>query len=196
MQKLIKKELMRKSFHILGITIPIMYILFGKDLTILYLSILLIIFILIEFIRIRVPILFPLYRVSEEIARSFEKTALASYMYFCVASLIIVFFLSITSVIIGITSALIGDTISAISGVLLGKYKIKNKTIEGSLLGMLAVIIISYILSSLLFSNIIIIPIILGISFFIFDIIDFKFDDNFILPLGMSLICNLLEVIL
>jgi dolichol kinase len=61
---------------------------------------------------------------------------------------------------------------------------------------MLAVIIISYILSSLLFSNIIIIPIILGISFFIFDIIDFKFDDNFILPLGMSLICNLLEVIL
>ncbi len=196
MQKIIKKELMRKSFHILGMTIPIMYILFGKDLTILYLSILLIIFILIEFIRIRVPILFPLYRISEEVTRSFEKTALASYIYFCVASLIIVFFLSINSVIIGITSALIGDTISAIGGIVLGKHKIKNKTIEGSILGMLTVIIISYVLSSLLFNNITIIPIILGMSFFIFDIVDFKFDDNFILPLGMSLVYNLLEVIL
>ncbi|MCC6012872.1 MAG: hypothetical protein LM593_00675 [Candidatus Verstraetearchaeota archaeon] len=197
MQKAIKKELVRKTFHILGVLVPIIYVLFGKDLTIFYLSILLLIFIFLEFIRIRAPILFPLNRISGEIIRSFEKTALASYIYFCVAALIIVFFFSRNSIIIGITSALIGDAISAISGIALGKHRIKNKTIEGSFLGMITVTFISYILLNLLLSiHVITTPILLGISFFIFDIVDFKFDDNFILPLGMSLVYNLLEVTL
>ncbi|MCX8169552.1 MAG: hypothetical protein N3D72_00505, partial [Candidatus Methanomethyliaceae archaeon] len=87
MREDLKRELLRKSLHIIGITIPIVYLILGKDFTILYISLLIISSIFIEFLRIRAPILFPINKAIESISRKYEKTALASYVYFFMAAL-------------------------------------------------------------------------------------------------------------
>lgn len=191
MREDLKKELLRKSLHIVGISIPIVYLLFGRDFTIFYISLLIIFSIFIELLRIRAPILFPINKVIESISRKYEKTALASYVYFLMAALIVTFLLSMKATIIGLTTALLGDAMAAILGRTIGKYSIKNKTLEGNLIGMMTVIITSFFLTKNL-----IVSILLGICFSMLDIIDFRFDDNFVLPFGISLIYELLEAIL
>ncbi len=191
MRERFKKEVVRKLLHLTGITIPLVYILFGKNYAIFFTSSLLLVSILLEFIRIRSHTLFPMNKIADMISRHFEKTAVASYVYFCMAALIVVFFMSEKTVIVGLTSALFGDAISAIIGVGIGKRTIKNKTIEGSIAGITTVVMISYLLSEK-----IIISIMLGLGFMIFDLVNFGFDDNFVLPTGMSVIFNLLEGLL
>ncbi|MCS7097562.1 MAG: hypothetical protein NZ922_01070 [Candidatus Methanomethyliaceae archaeon] len=191
MREDLKRELLRKSLHIIGISIPMVYLFFERDFTILYISLLIISSIFIELLRIRAPILFPINKVIEGISRKYEKTALASYVYFFMAALVVTFLFSMEAVIIGLTTALVGDAMAAILGRIIGKHNIRNKTIEGNLTGMITVIVISFPLTKNL-----IISIMLGVCFSILDLIDFRFDDNFVLPFGMSLMYELLEAIL
>lgn len=191
MREKFRKELIRKLFHLTGLTIPLVYTIFGKDYAIFFTSILLLSSIFLEFVRIRAHALFPMNKVADMISRSFEKTALASYVYFCMAALMIVFFMPEKTVIVGLTCALIGDAVSAIVGVGAGKRRIKDKTLEGNMAGFISVVIISYLLSEKLFNSIII-----GAVFALLDIINIGFDDNFVLPIGMCSIFYLIEGIL
>lgn len=191
MRESIKKEILRKSLHIIGITIPVSYLFFGKNFTILYVSLLIIASIFIELLRIRAPVLFPINKVIESISRKYEKTALASYVYFFMAALLVTFFLSMKAVIIGLTSALLSDATAAILGRAFGKHSIRDKTLEGNLTGMVTVVIII-----LLLTNNPLISIAMGFCFSILDLIDFKFDDNFVIPFGMSLVYEFLEMVL
>ncbi|MEM4177939.1 MAG: hypothetical protein QXK55_08400 [Nitrososphaeria archaeon] len=188
MREKFRKELIRKLFHLTGVTVPLVYIMFGKDYAIFYTSSLLLVSIFLEFIRIRAHVLFPMNKLADMISRHFEKTALASYVYFCMAALIVVFFMSERAVLVGITAALLGDAISAVTGVGIGKHNVKNKTLEGNVLGVIAVFFISYLLSKEL-----IISIMLGVVFMVLDLVNIGFDDNFVLPIGISIIFYLLE---
>ncbi|MBC7113741.1 MAG: hypothetical protein H5T34_07020, partial [Candidatus Methanomethyliales bacterium] len=122
MREKFRKELIRKLFHLTGLTVSLVYMSLGKNYAIFYTSILLLSSIFLEFIRIRAHILFPLNKLADMISRHFEKTAVASYVYFCMAALIVVFFLSEKAVVVGLTAALLGDAISAVVGVGVGKY--------------------------------------------------------------------------
>lgn len=188
MRERFRRELIRKLFHLSGISVPLVYALIGKNYAIFYTSSLLLVSIFLEFIRIRVNVLFPLNKLADMISRHFEKTSLASYVYFCMAALIVVFFMPERAVIVGITAALLADAISAVTGVGFGKHKIQNKTVEGSVTGTIAVVIISYFLSKEA-----IVSILLGLVFAVLDLVNIGFDDNFILPFGMSGIFFLLE---
>jgi dolichol kinase len=188
MREKFRKELIRKLFHLTGVTVPLVYVLLGKNYAIFYTSSLLLASIFLEFIRIRAHVLFPLNKLADMISRHFEKTAVASYVYFCMAALIVVFFMSENAVIVGLTAALLGDAISAVVGVGVGKHQVKNKTLEGSASGLTTVVVISYLLSKEL-----VISIMLGLVFMALDIINVGFDDNFVLPVGMSGILYLLE---
>lgn len=190
MRERFRKEVVRKLFHLTGVTIPLFYVLLSKDFAIFYTATLLLASIFLEFIRIRAHILFPMNKILDMISRQFETTAIASYVYFCMAALIIVFFLSESAAIVGLMVALFGDAFSAIIGVRFGKHKIKDKTVEGEIAGIITVFIIAYLLTK----NIII-SIILGFVFMIFDLVNFGFDDNFVLPMSMSVIFNFLEVL-
>ena len=191
MREKFRKELIRKLFHITGLTVPLVYIMLGKNYAIFYASTLLLVSIFLEFIRIRAHVLFPMNKLADMISRHFEKTTLASYVYFCMAALIVVFFMSEKTVVVALTAALLGDAISAVAGIGIGKHKVKGKTIEGGVLGIITVFIISYVLSKEL-----IISIILGIVFMVLDLVNIGFDDNFVLPVGISIIFYLLEGVL
>ncbi|MEM4214373.1 MAG: hypothetical protein QXZ28_04200, partial [Candidatus Methanomethylicaceae archaeon] len=60
MREKFRKELIRKLFHLTGVTVPLVYIMFGKDYAIFYTSSLLLVSIFLEFIRIRAHVLFPM----------------------------------------------------------------------------------------------------------------------------------------
>ena len=82
MKERLKRELMRKTFHMSGVTVPLVYALFGRELAILYTSAALIAFVMLEFVRTRAHSLFPMVKTADLIARQSEKNALAAYVYF------------------------------------------------------------------------------------------------------------------
>jgi len=187
-----KQELVRKTFHLSGITVPIAYLFFGRYAAILYTSAALLAFLLLEFIRIRAHSLFPLVKTADIVQRPKEKTAIAAYVYFCMAAVVSIYFLSMNAVVVGLSAALIGDAAAAVVGVKFGKHKVtSNKSIEGSVAGLITVIMIAYVLNC---NPVVIIA--LGLVFLFFDLIELGIDDNFTTPLVMAVVAQTLGAIL
>jgi dolichol kinase len=192
MKERLKREVMRKSFHMTGVTVPIAYLLFGKDLALLYSSIALLAFVFLEFIRIRVHSLFPLAKTADIIERKWEKNTVAASVYFCVAAVISVFFLDQNAVIVGLTAGLLSDTAAALVGVGWGKHELRpGKTLEGTVAGIIAASLVAFFLNSN-YATVIAI----GLIFLAFDLLDLGVDDNFTTPLAMVLAVHLLEGLL
>jgi dolichol kinase len=192
MQERLRREIYRKALHITGITVPIVYLIFGRDPALLYTSIALLIFLTLEFIRIRANRLFPLERTAEYIQRKGEKNALAAPVYFCVAAIVSIFFFSESAVIVGLTAALLSDTAAALVGTGIGRRQIrKNKTLEGSIAGVVVAMVIALVFNAgfaVMFA--------LGVVFLIFDLVDLGIDDNLTTPLAMVAVVQILEVLL
>ncbi|MDD1764421.1 MAG: hypothetical protein LUQ46_00205 [Candidatus Methanomethyliaceae archaeon] len=175
-----------------GVTVPLAYVFFGRDVAILYTSAALIAFIMLEFVRIRAHSLFPLMRTADLISRQTEMNALAAYVYFCIAAVVSIFFISKEAVIVGLTTALTSDAIAAVVGMGIGRHQIKqNKTIEGTSAGFLAAMFIAY----LLHCNFVTI-IAVGLIFLVVDLVEFGIDDNFTTPLAMVIVVQIIEAIL
>jgi len=192
MKERLKREIYRKSFHLTGVTVPIAYLLFGRETAILFTSVALIAFVALEFVRIRAHSLFPMAKVATLVERQSEKVTVAATVYFCIAAEIALFFLSSNAVVIGLTAALFSDTAAALVGVGFGSHAIgHNKTIEGTIAGVVVAALTAFLLSSSL-----IISIAVGIVFLFFDLIEIGIDDNFTTPLIMVLVIYILEVIL
>src|SRR5512136_199193 len=191
MQERLKREISRKALHNTGITIPIAYFFFGRDLVLLYTSIALLVFLFLEFIRIRANKLFPLERTAEYIQRKGEKNALAATVYFCIAAIASIFFFGERAVIIGLTVALISDTAAALVGISIGKHQIKkDKTLEGTIAGVVVAMVISLLLNAGVG-----VILALGVVFLALDLVDLGIDDNFTIPLTMVAVVQILEVL-
>lgn len=189
MKERFKREVMRKTFHMTGITVPIAYVLFGKDLALFYSSVALLAFVILEFIRIRAHSLFPLAKTADIIERKVEKNTVAASVYFCLAAVISIFFLDQKSVIIGLSAGLLSDTGAALAGVGLGKHEIRQgKTVEGTVAGILVASLVAFLLNAN-YATVVAV----GLIFLIFDLLELGIDDNFTTPLIMVLVTYLLE---
>ncbi|MBM5804777.1 MAG: hypothetical protein FJZ49_01720 [Candidatus Verstraetearchaeota archaeon] len=192
MKERFKRELMRKTFHMSGVTVPLVYVLFGRELAILYTSAALIAFVMLEFVRTRAHSLFPMVKTADLIARQSEKNALAAYVYFCIAAVVSIFFMSRSAVIVGLTAALASDAVAAVVGVGVGMHQIKpKKTVEGTSAGFLTSMALAYLLNCNFVTVIAV-----GLVFLIFDLVELGIDDNFTIPLAMVIIVQVVEAIL
>ncbi|MGA2573817.1 MAG: hypothetical protein ABSF36_06400 [Candidatus Methanomethylicaceae archaeon] len=192
MKERFKRELVRKTFHLTAISVPLFYVVFGRDIVIFYTAASLLFFVILEFIRVRAHSIFPLGKTADLIQRQGEKNSIAASIYFCVAALGALFFLDERAVVVGLSAALIGDAAAALAGTGIGEHKIKSgKTVEGTLAGILVATLIAYLLNSN-FATIFAV----GIVFLVFDLVDFRFDDNFTLPLAIAIVVQVLEVLL
>ena len=192
MKERLRHELVRKAFHLSGITVPLAYFYFGREIAILYTAIFLLFFVILEFVRVRAHSIFPFGKAVDFIERQSEKTSIAASIYFCIAALGALFFFGESAVVTGLCAALLGDAAAALVGVSLGTHMIKRgKTLEGTLAG----IVISALVAYLLNPNFVTI-IGVGFIFLIFDLVDFRIDDNFTLPLAMVMIIQLVEWLL
>jgi len=187
-----RQEVVRKFFHLSGVTVPLAYHFFGRDVAILYTSAALLAFLLLEFIRIRAHSLFPLVKTADMVQRQKEKTAIAAYVYFCIAAVISIYFFKMNAVVVGLLAALIGDASAAVIGVRFGRHKIKSgKSLEGTVAGVLTTAIIAYILNC---NPATIVA--LGLVFLFFDLVELGIDDNFTTPLVMVIVAQALGAII
>lgn len=187
MREGLKKEFFRKAIHLTGISVPLFYYFFQRDLTILYAALALLVFVVLEYVRVRVHSLFPLPRMASMIQRRKERTAIAANVYFCVAAVVSIYFFKEFSVVIGLSTALISDAAAAIIGTGIGRHRLKNgKSLEGTAAGGLSAFLIPLLLGGSL-----IVSIVLGLVFCLIDLIDFGFDDNFTMPLLMVMVVEL-----
>jgi dolichol kinase len=192
MKERFRRELIRKTFHLTAISVPLFYVVFGRDIVILYTAASLLFFVILEFIRVRAHSIFPLSKTADLIQRQGEKNSIAASIYFCVAALGTLFFLDERAVVVGLSAALIGDAAAALVGTGIGKHNIKSgKTVEGTLAGILVASLVAYLLNSNLATIFAV-----GIVFLVFDLVDFRFDDNFTLPLATAIVVQVLEALL
>lgn len=162
----IKSEVKRKALHLTGLTVPLLYLLFGQKVTIGFVATALIVFIILEPFRIveelrdklkqklglyvREDVIALVERELEAISREHEKYSIGSHIYFTIGALIIISFFPKDIAIGAITVATLGDAIAAIIGKPFGKHRFKNgKSIEGSLAYFLTAFLILLVLIDL-----------------------------------------------
>ncbi|CAB50125.1 diacylglycerol/polyprenol kinase family protein [Pyrococcus abyssi] len=144
----LKLELKRKALHMTGLSVPIIYLLFGREATLIFVSTFLVIFLalepfrLVEELRDKVKrklgipdgVMAKIEREIDGIAREHEKRGLGAHIYFTLAALIIVYFFPKEVTIGSISLATIGDAMAAIVGKTYGRHRFENgKSVEGSL---------------------------------------------------------------
>ena len=152
-----KCELKRKALHLTGLTVPLSYLIFGREVTLTFVAITLVLFLILEPFRIvehlrdrvkeklglYVDIIEKVEREIETIAREHEKRGIGAHIYFTLAALIIICFFPEDIAIGSIAVATLGDAIAAIIGKPFGKHRFKNgKSIEGSLAYFLTALLI------------------------------------------------------
>lgn len=188
----LKNEALRKAFHITGLSIPILYFFIGRDISILYTAVALLAFMVLEFVRIRAHSLFPMRRTADRIERKKEKTAIAAYIYFCMAAVLCLCFFEEFPVIVGLSAALLGDAAAAVIGTGLGRHRLKSgKSLEGALAGVVTIFAVAYALNCNLASIVV-----SGLVFLIFDLVELGIDDNFTAPLVMVAAVQLFEALI
>ena len=184
-----KKEILRKIFHIfsiLSLIIPVE--IFGKYSITVLMFLMLAIFLPISYFRIKNPLTAPFWKILEYVERDFNwKTLPGRQAYALGAGLLAVSILFNTETLeIAIITTAIYDGIATIVGKLYGKHKISglNKSYEGTISG-----IIVNSLSLMIFLNpvkAILISIAAAIIELSADSKKWYLDDNFIIPLGIS----------
>ena len=152
----LKAEVKRKTLHLSGLLIPLFYFYFGIELTLIFVSMALIVFFMIEPYRISQnrsknllksvkPFLakevysFLNERVEKinerllEISREEERICIGAHIYFAIASLITIILFPKYIAIGAISVATVGDAMAALIGKRFGKHRFKNgKSWEGS----------------------------------------------------------------
>jgi len=184
-----KKEILRKIFHIfsiLSLIIPVE--IFGKYSITVLMFLMLAIFLPISYFRIKNPLTTPFWKILEYVERDFNWKALPGRQAYALgAGLLAVSILFNTETLeIAIITTAIYDGIATIVGKLYGKHKISglNKSYEGTISG-----IIVNSLSLMIFLNpvkAVLISIAAAIIELSADSKKWYLDDNFIIPLGIS----------
>lgn len=161
-----KGEMLRKSLHLTGLLVPASYFLFGKEKTLIFISLAIIIFFIIEPYRVSnettkkiIEGIKPLLKEDKldmvdksiesinrkimEITREEEKMWIGAHIYFAISALLVVLFFPKNIAMSVLSVATVSDAFAAIAGIKFGKHKLKNgKSLEGSLAFFLSALII------------------------------------------------------
>ncbi len=149
----IKVELKRKALHMMGLLVPLSYLLFGTDLTLALIGFTFFSFVALEPFRIiesfrdKIKRRLRLYvkpdvmesverieRFADEIAREHEHHRVAAHIYFAAAAFINLYFFPPAIAMGAVTVATLGDAMAAIVGKSVGRHRFSNgKSLEGSL---------------------------------------------------------------
>ena len=130
------KELLRKSTHISGLIIPIIYHFMDKNVMLLIVGVIAGIAIVVELLKWLYPPFSELFfRFFKPVLRSHErKGAITGATYFIVSTLLCVIFFEKHLAIICIFFMVLGDTAAALVGKKWGRTKlIGKKSLEGSM---------------------------------------------------------------
>lgn len=188
-----KKEVKRKSIHLLAVVFVIIFILvsenYGEKLALLSLVFFLIIFLEVDYVRVelgrKIPIIWRLFRRK-------EQNRHGGQVFFLVGAIIAFSVFSFDIALAAVLMTVFGDTTAALIGKRFGKFWItKNRSIEG----IAAEFIADLIIAAIILDGLVLI-LIMSITATIVEAAVDKLDDNLMIPLFAGFAGEVVELIL
>lgn len=172
----LKQEIGRKLIHLSSLLIVLMYWSFGKDFTISFLIIYLVIVLIIEYLRIDRNIRFP-YLHSR--LRKKEKGRYSGNLFFTIGAIVVISAFSKDVACAAILITTFADSAAAITGKIIGKHPINNhsKSLEGTV----AAFIVSLLTTYILIENPLVV-ITMSLAATITELESINTDDNLMIP--------------
>ena len=103
----LKKELIRKSIHFIGLSYIPAYLYFGREILILGIIVALSFSAIFEFFRLRFGIL-------SFVVREYEKKKMGAYIYFGIAALLITIFFPMEACFAAVLVSILGDGVGGV----------------------------------------------------------------------------------
>ncbi len=135
----LREEAKRKTVHICGIAIPVLYLFLPKDSIILGFVLSLFIIFIIEWLRFRGVVSLPFLRKKEE-----EKKEIGAYVFFVIGAFISILIFEKSIAIAAICMLAIGDAASALAGEVMS---VNNPGMQGKRMKPPAVMLVMFITS-------------------------------------------------
>jgi len=184
------QEIIRKSFHLSNLIIPLFLYTYDRHLTLSILLPLTIIFLIIDILRIKNAYIKKLYNTFfKSITRDSENNSLTGASYVFISSSLVILLFSKSLAIASLMIMSISDTLAAIIGRLYGSIHINGKTLEGSIAFFLSSVAIVSIFPKLNLLTAIISVIIATITELYSAV-----DDNLSVPISFSLSYILIDI--
>ncbi len=174
----LKKELQRKTVHVTSVLIVIAYFFLPKTVILLILTVLLIIFLELEFVRIDLRLKLPVF---QQFYRDKEKDRLAGHVFFIMGAIIAISVFDKNIAMAAILMTTFGDTCAAIFGKRFGRTwipKLKNRAVEGCM----AEFIVDLAIGFMFLDFWLIIVVMAGTATIVETVVN-KMDDNLLIPL-------------
>jgi phytol kinase len=174
----LKKELQRKAVHATSVLIVILYYFLPKEAILLLLTLFLILFLEVEFIRIDLRLKLPLFH---KLYREKEEDRLSGNVFFLIGAIIAISVFSEKIAMAAILMTTIGDASAALFGKRFGKTwipKLKDRAVEGCTVEFVVDLLIGFVFLDLW-------PVILvmaGTATIVETLVN-KIDDNLLIPL-------------
>jgi len=177
-------EYRRKSIHLLSLLIPFayMYVFLEKWLFVKYLSVIMMLFILLDIFRHRVGWIHSIFStLFKDMLRSHEKEGkLTGATWVIIGAVVSIMIFAKPVAIIALIFMSLGDTAAGLIGQRYGKHKIWGKSWEGFFGGLLVCVIIALNFTYLPLS----VSLIGAVIAMTMEIAPIPLDDNFKIPLG------------
>ncbi len=193
-KKSLRRELIRKCIHLLELPVLIMYTLlahfYGGRVGILALTVLLIILLEIEYIRLEYRLELP---KLIDILRRHEKDNIASNIFFIASTIICFAAFDFPIAILALLMTVFGDLMCALVGIRFGRTKIyKKKTLEGFTAGLVTNIGVGFLVMPEMWM--VFCP--MAISASLVELWTGKLDDNLTIPLAAGFVGQMILFIM
>jgi len=181
MQKKLKKEILRKLFHLYQLPVILGYILlkyyFSEGIATFSLAVVLMMILELEFLRLELKVKLP---DPLGLMRQKEKSQVTGSLYLLISIAIVFSVFDFKIALVALLLTVFGDLASAIIGIRFGKHRFKNgKSWEGLIGGFVMNIIVAMIF---LWEYPLIALTMAGVASFV-EITTSKLDDNLTVPL-------------
>jgi dolichol kinase len=180
----------RKAVHLVSIFIVLFYYVLGKTITLNILTLVLVIFMAIEYFRVerkeKVPIVWRFYRPEEE-------GKIGGNVAFMMGAIIAISVFSREIASVAILMTTFGDMAAALVGTAYGKRWIPGLP-ERAWEGVVAEFVVDLVIGVMFLPVIIVIPMALAATFV--ETIIYKLDDNLMIPIFAGAVGQLMSIII
>jgi dolichol kinase len=181
MRKKLRKEILRKLFHLYQIAIILAYVIlryyFSERIATFVIAMVLIVILEYEFLRLEFKVKIP---DPFGIMRSHEKKNVTGMLYMVLATIVVFAAFDFKIALIALLLTVFGDLVSAIIGIRFGRHRIKNgKSVEGFVAGFVVNLLVAGIF---LWEYPLIVLAMAFVASFV-ELITYKLDDNLTVPI-------------
>ena len=187
----LKRELQRKAVHVTSVLIVIFYYFLPKEAILLPLTLFLILFLEVEFIRLDLRLKLPFFH---KLYRENEKDRLSGNVFFLIGAIIAISVFSKEIAIAAILMTTIGDASAAIFGKRFGRTwipKLKDRAVEGCM----AEFIVDLLIGFVFLGSWPVILVMAGTATIVETVVN-KIDDNLLIPLFSGFNAQILTYII